>query len=192
MNGPDRLLKKATEFKRKGEIGEAISLLRQAYKEIERGEIIYPVQTFLRLPMYLQEAGKSDEAWGELNRLILEGYPNQLKDPGVIPMDHSIIYDKMRLFLEKEGRNDLAVRFGMLSYIYWALGLHRQSRRAELEKHLSRDVLRELVEKLLKKAKKSERVDELLGVISGQIARFPNIDFSKFAESIDAVLLRRE
>jgi len=190
MNDPDNLLKKATEFKKKGEMGKAIRLLRQAYAEIERGEIVYPVQTFLRLPMYLQEFGKSDEAWGEFNRLILEGYPNQMKDPGLVPMDHSIIYDKMRLFLQREGKNDLAVRFGTFSHIYWAIGLHKQTRRQEVEEHLSSDALRELIQGLLKKAKKSERVDELLGVISTQIARFPNIDFSTFAESIDAVALR--
>lgn len=190
MSDPDNLLKKAAEFKRKGEIGKAVRLLRQAYAEIARGEIIYPVQTFLRLPMYLQELGKPDEAWGEFNRLILEGYPNQMKDPGLIPMDYSIIYDKMRLSLQRESKNDLAVRFGIFSHIYWLIGLHKQARRRELEEHLSSDTLRELVQKLLKKAKKSERVDELLAVISTHVARFPNIDFNAFAESIDAGVLR--
>jgi len=153
MNNADNLLKKATEFQKKGEMEKAIRLLRQAYTEIERSKIIYPVQTFLRLPMYLQEHRKTDEAWGEFNRLIMEGYPNQMKDPGLIPMDHSIIYDKMRLFLQREGKNDLAVRFGIFSHIYWAIGLHKQARRRELEEQLSSEALRELVQKLLKKPK---------------------------------------
>ena len=56
---PDELLKQATAKKKAGDLESAIELLRKAYKEINKSSIVYPVKTFLRLPTYLQEMGRS-------------------------------------------------------------------------------------------------------------------------------------
>ena len=74
------LLKKATEQKKSGDINNAILTLKLAYGEIAKTTIEYPVETFLRLPMYLQEAKQNDEAWKEFNKILAYGFPNQIKD----------------------------------------------------------------------------------------------------------------
>jgi len=184
----DILLREATAKKGAGDINGAIDILRKAYHEISNGETIYPVSTFLRLPLYLQEAGRNDEAWREFNRLLTRGYPKQGANPEIIPMDWSVIYDKMRLFLQREGKNDLAVRFGILSHLSWAIGLHRQGRKPELKQHISKEAIEGATTKLLTKANKVDRLAEVVTVIQKQIDCMPEVDFSELAEAIDGIL----
>ncbi|MEO8165929.1 MAG: hypothetical protein ABI619_11100 [Betaproteobacteria bacterium] len=180
----DSLLKQATVQKRGGDIEAAIRTLRLAYKQIARGITTYSVGTFLRLPLYLQEAGRNDEAWAEFNRLIIEGYPNQLRDFSVQTMEHSKIYDKMRLFLHREGKNDEAIVFGVLSMLAWARGLHLQKRKGELAKLVSRNCIEATLKPLLKKAKKTARSDELVVLIVHEVRDHSHLDLSGAAKRI--------
>jgi len=185
---PDALLKEATAKRKAGDLENAIKLLRDAYKEIGNGSTIYPVNIFLRLPLYLQEAKRNDEAWREFNLLLTKGYPNQMNNPELIPMDHSIIYDKMRLFLQREGRSKLAVKFGIFSYLSWAIGLYRQKRKDELKAYTSRETFEKTIRKLLKKAKKEDLVEKISVIIEEQIKRLPNIDFRELTKRIDGII----
>jgi len=185
---PDALLKEATAKKNAGDLENAIKLLRKAYKEIGKGATIYPINTFLRLPLYLQEAKRNDEAWREFNFLLAKGYPNQMNNPELVPMDHSIIYDKMRLFLQREGKTELAVRFGILSYFSWAIGLYRQERKDELKTYTSRETFEETIKKLLKKAKKENLIEKINRIVEEQIKCLPNIDLGELARRIDGVI----
>ena len=187
---PDELLKQATTKKKAGDLESAIKLLRDAYKEIGKSSIAYPVNTFLRLPAYLQEAEKSDEAWRELNNMLTKGYPNQLNNPEIIPIDHSAIYDGMRLFLQREGKSGSAVKFGGLSYICGAIGLYKQGRRDELKKYTSRENIESSVTKLLRKAKKEELVEKVSTIIEEYIKKLPSIRLGELAEEIDSVVLK--
>ena len=187
---PNELLKQATAKKKVGDLESAIKLLRDAYKEISKSSIVYPVNTFLRLPAYLQEAGKSDEAWRELNNILTNGYPNQLNNPEIIPMDHSAIYDGMRLFLQREGKSESAVKLGVLSYICWAIGLHKQRRMDELKKYTSRENIELSVIKLLKKAKKEELVEKVSAIVEEYIKKLPSIRLGELAQEIDTVVLK--
>jgi len=185
---PDTLLKEVTAKKKAGDLENAIKLLREAYKEINKSSTVYPVDVFLRLPLYLQEAKRNDEAWREFNLLLTKGYPNQMNNPELIPMDHSIIYDKTRLFLQREGKNELAVRFGILSYLSWAIGLYKQRRNDELKAYIFKENLENTIRKLLKKAKKEDLVERLSTIVEEQIKRLPNIDFGGLTKQIDGVI----
>ena len=91
-NGDARtLLKEATALKRAKRYDEAVAMLRRAYQTPTE----YPmmIEERLRLPMYLQLAGKNDEGWDELNRLNVR-YVDQFSQP--------IIANQMRVFLRKE------------------------------------------------------------------------------------------
>jgi hypothetical protein len=178
----------ATQKRDDGDIKSAIELLRKAYTEIASGPISYPVSTFLRLPLYLQQAGRTDEAWREFHLLLTHGFPNQLQHPDVIPMEHSEIFDKMRLFLQRERKFDLAVRFGVLSYMSWAVGLHRQRRKAELRDYIARKNIEDNVVALLKKAKKLPLKDELVILMLGEAKQLPNVDLESLGKGIDAIL----
>lgn len=159
---PSELLKSATAHRAAGRLDKAIADLREAYRGIGKGEVVYPVETFLRLPMYLQEASRPAEAWSEFYTLLQHGFPLMPRDSCLLPMFHSSIYDKMRLFLQRQGFPLLACCYGIGSRYASAVGLYRQKRVDELLAILDVDSEREFVTTMLKKAKAVEKVDTIL------------------------------
>lgn len=185
---PSKLLKEATAAKKSGSLDEAISLLQTAFKAISKGNIDYGVKTFIRLPLYLQESKRPEEAWREFNNLLTEGFANQSNDPELVPMNHSEIYDKMRLFLQREGRNDEAVKYGIFSHFSWATGLFLQKRRSEFKDFISAETLEDIVLKLLKKSKKTNLSKQIASLIKHEVKNIPNIDYGTLGTKIDKVL----
>jgi hypothetical protein len=164
---PDKLLKAATKARESGDLVKAISTLRDAYKAIAKTDVSYPVETFIRLPLYLQEAGDGASAWREFNELVQGKYHRSPSDKDLVPMEQSTVYDKMRLFLQREGQPALATAYGIACHFSWGLGLHKQKRVEELERYLSQEVVRETVTKLLKKAKMINKIDSIIEVLDG-------------------------
>jgi len=187
---PDKLLREATAKKKDGDMDGAIESLREAYKTISKTSVNYTIDPFLRLPLYLQQAGKNDEAWSEFNRLLVEGYPNQMKIRELIPMNHSAIYDKMRLFLQRENKPRESVKFGVFAYLSWGLGLHYQERKKELRTHISKSSIVAMLEGLLKKAKMPHLKNELVKIVMLEIKEFPNINLANIGKQIDQIVLR--
>ena len=185
---PSKLLKEATAAKQSGNFDEAISLLRSSYKAISKDDIDYGVKTFLRIPLYLQEAKRPEGAWREFNNLLAEGFANQSNDPQLVPMSHSEIYDKMRLFLQREGRNDEAVKYGIFSHFSWATGLFLQKRRSEFKDFISTETLEDIVLKLLKKAKINNFSEQISSLIKHEVKNIPNIDYGTLGTKIDKVI----
>ena len=85
------LLKEATALKREKKYIEACDKLREAYSADGAENLM--IEDRLRLPMYLQLAGKNDAGWAELNRLVTR-YVDQFSQPRI---DH-----QMNIFLRKE------------------------------------------------------------------------------------------
>lgn len=187
---PGVLLKQATKQKREGDINASIQTLHLAYGQIARGETIYTIDTFLRLPLYLQAAGRNDEAWSEFNRLLVEGYPNQLLDQGVQLMEYSKIYDKMRLFLQREGKSAKAIVFGILSMLAWARGLRLQKRREEFAQYVSRDSIKKTLEPFLKKAKMAEHLEQFLELMRNVVSKPSQIDLGDAAKRTGELIAR--
>ena len=179
QHDPRDLLKKATSKKKDGELDEAVSFLRKAYKEIAKGNTNHSINTFLRLPNYLQKAGKPDEAWNEYNKLLNNGYPNQLNNFSVITMEHSKIYDKMRLFLQRENKNEKAIIFGILSDLAWVRGLNLQKRNSELNTFSKTQNIKDRLESLLKKANLENEIDEFVKVVSAELNDPNNLDLNR-------------
>jgi hypothetical protein len=175
---PEKLLKEATSLKKSGDIEGAILKLQSAYRAIAKTNITWSVNTFIRLPQYLQIAGRSDDAWREFNNLLL-GYPNQLNSLEVLPMDHSIIYDKMRLFLQREKRYKEAILFGVFSYLCWIKGLYLQKRKREARDFLKQKSIASMLNGLLKKAKMTDMMDEYKKIILEEVKYLPDIDLSR-------------
>lgn len=182
---PEEFLRQATAKKKAGDMDGAIECLRKAYKQIAKTSINYAVPTFLRLPLYLQHANRNEEAWSEFNSLIANGHPNQMRTRELLPMDHSQIYDKMRLFLQREKQFKKAVKFGVLSCLSWAQGLYCQNRNDELEQYISRQSIDRLLENLLKKAERLDQKSNLLEVIMENIEELPLIDYARLGKVID-------
>lgn len=183
-----KLLKKATAKKREKDLSAAIDLLKQAYKAIEKESGGHTIATYLRLPMYLQQAGRNDEAWGEFNRLIAEGYCGQNRSREILPMEHSDIYDKMRLFLQREKQATRAVSFGVMSYLCWGQGLFYQKRWEELEGHKDLDNIIEALHPLLKKANRLDVTNEIAVLLMNLINDLPNAKLASVPKEVSRIL----
>jgi len=190
----DALLKKATSLKDAGKIDDAVETLRQAYWSISKTSIQYDIATFLRLPLYLQAAGRNDEAWREFNLLLTHGYPNQsFHDPVVCAYDKAAIYDKMRLFLQRERKNSLAVIYGVLSYISdlrarYIGGQSDSVIRQYFEQYVTKETYTSILTKLLKKAKQLHKLDRICRLMEDSISKLPEGDDFVLRDSIARIL----
>lgn len=188
------LLRKATELKDAGEIDNAIETLRQAYLAISKTSIDYGVETFLRLPLYLQAAGRNDEAWGEFNLLLTHGYPNHPMQPGARANFESKIYDKMRLFLLREGKGTLAVSYGVLAYVSDLRSRYLGGQKDPVllqyfKQYSTKEAYTSILTKLLKKAKrKMDKLSEICEIVENFISKLPEGNDLVLKQSIERIL----
>ena len=185
------LLKDATA-NREQDCDSAIESLRRAYRLIDDPES-EPIETYLRLPLYLQQAGRFDEAWFEANKLLKEfRYSRQRLNREVLPMDHSTIYDKMRLMLQREKRFQEAVVYAVLSHVSWAIGLSRQrGRGTELKDTRDKETIELMLTRPLKKAKLTDRAGPLVTLLAGRLRSakaIAEIDMDVLAAEVRAII----
>jgi tetratricopeptide (TPR) repeat protein len=178
------LLKQVTKLKEAGRFDEAVETLREAYRQIQREGGGYTIQTYLRLPMLLQKLGRADEAWGEYNRLLASDPTGVGLSRELTPMFHSQIYDKMRLFLQREGQAIKAVGFGAMSTVSWATGLYHQKRHDELRDMLEDENLNQVLHPLLRKAKKLDAAPAIISILRAALTKVPNVDMQALVDDI--------
>ena len=184
---PDFLLREATGQKDAGILEYAILFLRKAYNEINRSKFEYPVSTFLRLPLYLQQAKKFNEALSEFNILLSVGYPNQARDKVIIAYDKSKIYDKMRLSFQREGKYDLAVKYGIFSELFSIIGDIKQKRYSKKDA-IDREGIESTVYFTLRRTKKLHLLIEISDIVERYCKLLPNINFNLLGEEIDKII----
>ncbi|PUB83976.1 MAG: hypothetical protein DBP02_10095 [gamma proteobacterium symbiont of Ctena orbiculata] len=180
-----KLNKEATALKKQGNIEAAIDKLNEAYAEASEKELTVTINDYLRLPAYLQIAKRNDEAWSWFNKLIQQFSYDF--------MSLSQIYDKMRLFRQREKKNKDAIKYAVLSNIYRCMGLHQQvtklgwdDRKEELEN--CKIGISVGYEKLLKKANCSELEGDLTKLIEAHIKSFPKIKVAQLIKDIEALV----
>jgi len=121
------LLKEATRLKTQGDMKGAVEALEAANIAIAKGKTEYAVDTFVKLPLYLQQAGRGKEAVDKLIQL-LDKYPSSWGQPfhrdndGMIQShlekQRAIVYDKLRLVLQREKRYEEAIPYAVLAETY--------------------------------------------------------------------------
>jgi tetratricopeptide (TPR) repeat protein len=117
------LHKNATAYKNAGDIENAISLLYQAKLLANQNPISCPIDSWLRLPLFLQQAGRFNEAMAEFNDLLENPPITREKDSPLEPLvlemlthaDMCAIYDKMRLACDRENRFKESEQYEKLS-----------------------------------------------------------------------------
>ncbi|MDM8564246.1 hypothetical protein QUF74_01175 [Candidatus Halobeggiatoa sp. HSG11] len=100
INHARELLKEATQLKKLKKFDEACDKLKEAYSAKGSEELM--TKERLRLPMYLQLAGKNDEGWKILNELNIT-YTDAFSQLSIV--------NQMRIFLQKEKKYKHAVIF---------------------------------------------------------------------------------
>jgi len=93
------LLRQATAFKDKKEWDAALDVLAEAKKLMLVSPVAYPAETWCKYPLYLQQAGRFEEAVSEFQFLLndLERRARrdaQLDDPNVGPERQKLAYYK--------------------------------------------------------------------------------------------------
>ena len=161
MKNPDELLKAATQQHDTGDLDSAITTLREALKALSKTDTSYSVSTFTRLPLYLQKAGRFEEAKKEFE-ILLKSSPEQVElefahqtpviIQSLVAMRYSEIYDKIRVAYEREKLFADAAAYNILSMANQCLGLHLQGRKEELEGIQQEDFWHNWTAKTLKKA----------------------------------------
>lgn len=101
VNPSRELLKVATQLKKEKKYDEACEKLREAFST--EGSENLMAKERLRLPMYLQLAGKNDEGWRILNELNIS-YTDVYSQADIA--------NQMRVFLQKEKKFEKAILFG--------------------------------------------------------------------------------
>lgn len=100
-------LTKAVEHKQRKEFDEALKCLDEAYKACADYDIATVFDHYLRLPYYLQLAGRSDEGWKKLNEFNLGLLPYRGDRPTGSERNVRLRADvsqKMVIFLNREKR----------------------------------------------------------------------------------------
>lgn len=181
------LIKEATALKKAGKIEDAIEKIKAAYKEAEEKQLTLTAKDYLKLPPYLQKAGRNDEAWGWFNLLIQKCASDS--------MSLSEIYNKMCLFRQREDNDKDAIKYAVLSSLYWCLGLHQQvtqlgwdDRKPELV-HCKKNMA-EGYGKMLKKAGCEHLEEPLKKIIKEHMKQFPDIRLPELIRDINNLVTK--
>lgn len=158
---PTELLRRADAAQADGQLPAAVDLLRRAYKRIRHRGDFFHAEVFTRLPLMLQESGESTLAWTELCQLLEKGCPgtNRHCHPATRWLDSATIFDKMRLFLQREGEWDLAVLCGIQYYRCRYHACLREPKLGKTGPMRSHKAIQCLLAPLLNKANKAHLLD---------------------------------
>lgn len=117
------LNRRATESKHAGDWGAAVALLQQA--KARQGDMYEDT----RLALFLQQAGRFDEAMAEFSWLLEQAHPQcEAEFPhqsttvrrAAVASRRARIHDKIRLACQRETRLDMADAHQALSKAFWA------------------------------------------------------------------------
>lgn len=160
------LFKEATQLKKAGDWDGAIEALRQAYKNAKSEVVSYGADSYLRLPKYLYEAGRADEAWSEYNRALTEGLDGQAPSEEMVAVDQSQIYGSMAGQLKKEKKFYDAAIYQAASALSWEKGMLAQQRESEL----NFDSLQKTIEQTLKKHGSKEAHEQFFALVKEAVS----------------------
>lgn len=189
FQSPGSLLRKATRLHDAGDLEKSITTLHKAYKAIRKeGKWSHPIEIYLRLPLYLQEAGHPNEAWKEFNNLLRVGYFKEEPYKECITSDASRIYDKMRLFLHREKNFKEAVSYGLASHFMRCKAWYMMKEVDLLLKQMCVEEEEAVTRALLKKAKCLDLADEIMKTIAPIKKDIGNFNPSVFIKTLNSLL----
>lgn len=186
----DGWLREAGEHKDANDFDGAIKLLERALEEIKRENVAYQVDAFLRLPSYLQQAGRTREAWQEFNKLLLGGYPNQPRDGGRVMLDRARILEKMRHFLDRDGKSDIGTVYKTLGQVCEGVGQCRDDRKREVLSRFAKTTCQEMASELRKYTGNLGPLQDLRPILVEELGKWPDLDFERMGGRIDAVFAK--
>ncbi|WP_144036951.1 hypothetical protein [Synechococcus sp. MW101C3] len=193
-------LKVATELYRDGNVPAAVLVLKEAYKKIENSSVSYGIDTYLRLPSYLQKLGRYDEAWGFLNNLLARGYPNQIQNEALILLARSKIYKAMCRLLQHEGKGRTAIIFGAASIVAEAQYYYLQSEEKDWPKDFRKEraatfrslseatSIHEKMKKITKKEITKSQLEDIANYLCSTLLRPKAVKYDRLIVEVDSLI----
>ncbi|MCS5691962.1 hypothetical protein NZK33_08180 [Cyanobium sp. FGCU-6] len=193
-------LKIATELHRDGNVPAAVLVLIEAYKKIENSSVSYGIDTYLRLPSYLQKLGRYDEARGFLNKLLVRGYPNQIQNQALILLARSKIYKAMCRLLQHEGKGRKAIIFGAASIVAEAQYYYLQSEENDWPKDFRKEraatfrslseatSIYEKMKKITKKEIPKSQLEDVVNYLCITLSRPKVVKYDQLIVEVDSLI----
>ncbi len=165
------LLREATRRKENKDLDGAIECLREAYALMEQSDLSHTIETYLRLPLYLQQAGHYKESILEFEKLLTNA-PNAIarefghltkQEQGYFSaMRLATIYDKMRLASQREKYFSHAVCYQVLSKAIRATSWQLKDEKEHVSRFQEPEIWFNGLEALLKKGKKEAFAQDIV------------------------------
>lgn len=197
-------LKVATELNRDGNVAAAVLVLKEAYKKIGSSSVSYGIDTYLRLPSYLQKLGRYDEAWGFLNELLAKGYSNQIQNEALILLSRSKIYKAMCRLLQHEGKDRKAIIFGAAWIVAEVQYYYLQSEEKDWPKDFRKEraatfwslseatSIHEKLKKIAKKEITEAKLDDVVNYLCGTLSQPKSVKYDRLIVEVDSLMICTE
>lgn len=119
----------ATKLKDLGEWDKAIDALQEAQELMRKSDELHTMESWLRLPIFLQQGGRFDEAMQEFNRLLGEvdsrtaqeySHHPEFMQHGATHHRRAAIYNKMKVACRRQKLPEEAAKYEKLRDEYYA------------------------------------------------------------------------
>lgn len=186
------LFKLATDLKSQGKLSEAAECVRKAIEKSHRAGVTHGMNQYVRLPMYLYQAGREREAWQEFHKLLDNRLrPGQDSEGlGVGFMESAIVFDKMSLCLCRSGGFKQAIKYSVMAYLCEVAGLCLQRRKREACPLITKTAVSDFVKDLLEDQEMDDLIQPITILMLQQVSLLPNIDLRKVAKDVDCLILQ--
>lgn len=221
IKNPRQKLKRATELKREGQLDDACNYLDNLIRRWENDPPTEPAagvpedypewKVYWKLASYLQEGGRPEEGRAVLGRLMALDYPaiqarvdyynsqsaNETEPEQSISQELAQVYDKARLFTDREGNPEAAIRFGVLSHAadaksLWYAGQSSSIVRSRFEEAASDSAIESTISELVGGSSDDSTRSALFDRIRIWIDGLPDSELASLSDSISDVLREAE
>lgn len=187
------LLDEARRLESTGNVKGALDRVRTALQKADDPHVVTTLEEHLRLPLLLQQAGHLEAARDAFDRLLDEGYSDQLDIPTVRWHERGLIYDAMRRAFNRSGRPAEAALYEGLSYLADAYGRFLDTHRADYEQHIrrfSRENAEAVAADLIAPLDDGPSREEVADVLHDAIRRFENAEGEDILGEVEKELCR--
>ncbi|SES24485.1 pentatricopeptide repeat domain-containing protein (PPR motif) [Vreelandella subterranea] len=176
------LHKEATAAINEKDFEGAVERLQKAYAMMVEARTDYPIERYLRLPNYLQQAGRMEEAEAIFQEMLSTWQQGNEK---------ASIHNQMRIAYGREKRFDIATVHGMHSILWRCISYTEHRTPLPKEEWATLEHWKPEVEKLLKRTKQTELLDQVLDKLQVFLANPDRDQLKKTADEIESIIQAR-
>ena len=189
---PGKLMNMAFSYNEKGDKDTAIEYLKRSYDAYyDSGftySIDYTINDFIRLPLYMHQAGYKEEAWETFNKFLKGYFPVKTSQDTlwqgydqITTWEREVIYDKMRISSDREKNYKQSLIYRCLQDFYGAAQMYFDGENDDLGVGESHEIsyskerlINDYLPRSVKKAKVEGDLTKLADLILKAIKKLPD------------------